>query len=100
MAYNTNAYKKDSSTRSEYNYAEGKYSLRKLGAYHMIGDDDYEPQRNNNFELQVYNLSNLYYLDSGNNVDQDEVQQTLTLSTVSVGDLSQEVSIIEGFGFW
>lgn len=23
-----------------------EYSVKQIGAYHMIGDDDYEPQRN------------------------------------------------------
>ena len=55
----------------------------KLGAYHMIGQDEYEPQRTNNFEIQFPNLGQLYTIDQhlalpGNASD------LLTLSVKSV----------------
>lgn len=55
----------------------------KLGAYHMIGQDDWEPQRTNNFEIQFPNLGQLFSIDThlalpGNASD------LLTLSVKSV----------------
>ena len=55
----------------------------KLGAYHMIGQDDWEPQRTNNFEVQFPNLGQLFSIDQelalpGNASD------LLTLSVKSV----------------
>lgn len=104
MAYNE--YKQDfgdvnhywktnlNSTKDPYNH-EGKYALKKLGAYHMIGNDDYEPQRNNNFEIHIFGLGNLYYIGSNINVSETEAEDCLTLSAVSVGALNQEVGVIE-----
>ena len=37
----------------------------KLGAYHMIGQDEWEPQRTNNFEIQFPNLGQLFTIDQG-----------------------------------
>ena len=37
----------------------------KFGAYHMIGQDAWEPQRTNNFELRFPNLPQLYSIDTG-----------------------------------
>lgn len=82
------------STADEYDRT-GQYALRKIGAYHMIGDDEYEPQRNNNFEIHIFGLGNLKYVDSKANVDQSEAQSCLTLSAVSVGALSQSITPIE-----
>lgn len=70
------------------------YTLDKLGAYHMIGQDDYEPQRNNNFEVHIYGLSNLKTVDTKMNVPQDIAEQSLTLSAVSVGQISTNVGIL------
>lgn len=55
----------------------------KLGSYHMIGQDEWEPQRTNNFEIQFPNLGQLYTIDQhlalpGNASD------LLTLSVKSV----------------
>jgi hypothetical protein len=36
-----------------------------LGTYHMIGDDDYEPQRTNNFEVQIIGINSLVSADQG-----------------------------------
>lgn len=70
------------------------YTLDKLGAYHMIGQDDYEPQRNNNFEVHIYGLNNLKTVDTKMNVPQDIAEQSLTLSAVSVGQISTNVGIL------
>lgn len=65
---------------------------RIIGAYHMIGDDDYEPQRNNNFEVHIYGLNNLLTVDAGHKIDPATAEESLTLSTVSVGALGTNVS--------
>lgn len=70
------------------------YTLDKLGAYHMIGQDDYEPQRNNNFEVHIYGLNNLRTVDTKMNVPQDIAEQSLTLSAVSVGQINTNVGIL------
>lgn len=69
-------------------------SLNKLGAYHMIGDDDYEPQRNNNFEVHIYGLEGLLTIDKGIKISQSTAEESLTLSTVSVGQINTNVGII------
>lgn len=101
MAYNMGLEGEKSyinSTASKYDRNGMNYPLRQIGAYHMIGDDSYEPQRNNNFEIHIYELNNLVYVDGSNNnnpINQTNAQECLTLSAVSVGALNQEVSIIE-----
>lgn len=72
-----------------------EYSLNKLGAYHMIGDDDYEPQRNNNFEVHIYGLSGLLTVDKGIRIPQDVAEESLTLSAVSVGQINTNVGILQ-----
>lgn len=72
-----------------------EYSLKKLGAYHMIGDDDYEPQRNNNFEVHIYGLDNLYTVDKRIKIPRDIAEDCLTLSAVSVGQINTNVGIIQ-----
>lgn len=71
-----------------------EYSVNKIGAYHMIGNDDYEPQRNNNFEIHIYGLNNLFTVDTGMRVPQDIAEESLTLSAVSVGQINTNVGII------
>lgn len=86
------------STSSPYTQAGIDYPVRQIGAYHMIGDDSYEPQRNNNFEIHIYELNNLVYVDGSadnNPITQSLAQECLTLSAVSVGALSQEITPIE-----
>ena len=73
----------------------GDYSVKKIGAYHMIGDDDYEPQRNNNFEVHIYGLNNLRTVDTATVVGQKEAQDCLTLSAVSVGQIQTNVGVIQ-----
>ena len=55
----------------------------KLGAYHMIGNDDWEPQRTNNFELIIPNLGQLYSIDTGLAMP-GNASELLTLSVKSV----------------
>ena len=50
-----------------------------IGAYHMIGQDEYEPQRKTNFYLHIYGI---------------EDTDTVTLCTSSVGGLSYGVGEI------
>lgn len=71
-----------------------EYSLSKLGAYHMIGDDSYEPQRNNNFEVHIYGLNSLLTVDKGIAIPADIAEQSLTLSAVSVGQINTNVGIL------
>jgi len=70
------------------------YTVKKIGAYHMIGDDDYEPQRNNNFEVHIYGLSNLFSVQGGIAIPQNVAEDCLTLSAVSVGQINTNVGII------
>jgi len=71
-----------------------EYTLKKLGAYHMIGDDEYEPQRNNNFEIHIYGLDGLTTVDKGIEIDRDIAEDALTLSAVSVGQINTNVGVI------
>lgn len=68
--------------------------VMKIGAYHMIGDDDYEPQRNNNFEVHIYGLNDLVTIDKGIKIDQSVAEESLTLSAVSVGQINTNVGIL------
>jgi hypothetical protein len=72
-----------------------EYGVRKIGAYHMIGEDEYEPQRSNNFEIHIYDLNNLVTVDGEIVVDQGTAQECLTLSAVSVGQINTNVGILE-----
>lgn len=74
---------------------DSEYNVKHIGAFHMIGDDAWEPQRNNNFEVRIYGLSDLTTVEGGIRIPQGTAEDTLTLSTVSVGSLGQEVSVIE-----
>lgn len=86
--------KSKKSNYPDYSGVVEDYGLKKLGAYHMIGDDDYEPQRNNNFEIHIYGLDNLETVQ-GNDVNQADAQSCLTLSAVSVGSINTNVGVIE-----
>lgn len=63
----------------------------KLGAYHMIGQDEYEPQRTNNFEIQFPNLGQLFSIDTGLALP-GNASDLLTLSVKSVNDPSTNIS--------
>lgn len=54
-----------------------------FGAYHMIGDDNWEPQRTNNFEISFPGLGQLYSIDGGIAMPSN-ASDILTLSTKSV----------------
>ena len=81
---------------------DSEYQILKHGAFHMIGDDAYEPQRNNNFEFHIYfdNYNSngedvhLTTVDKSIDITKDEAEQTLILSTSSVGALNTQVSVI------
>lgn len=65
-----------------------------IGAYHMIGQDDFEPQRNNNFEVRIYGLDDLKTVDSNISINKDTAQESLKLSAVSVGQISTNVGVL------
>lgn len=66
----------------------------KLGAYHMIGQDDWEPQRTNNFEVQFPNLGQLFSIDQGLALP-GNASDLLTLSVKSVDYPSTEINNIQ-----
>ena len=66
----------------------------KFGAYHMIGQDAWEPQRNNNFEIRFPNLPQLYSIDQGLAMPSNAAD-FLTLSTKSVGGINTNISPIK-----
>lgn len=69
--------------------------IKKLGAYHMIGHDEWEPQRNNNFEVHIYGLESLTSVEGGKTYGADEIADSLTLAAVSVGGINTNVGIIQ-----
>ena len=62
----------------------------KMGAYHMIGQDDWEPQRTNNFEIQFPNLGQLFSIDQGLALP-GNASDLLTLSVKSVDYPTTEI---------
>lgn len=66
----------------------------KLGAYHMIGQDDWEPQRTNNFELIIPNLGQLYSIDSGLAMP-GNASDLLTLSVKSVSSPGTNIDALK-----
>lgn len=65
-----------------------------FGAYHMIGQDAWEPQRTNNFELQIMDIGNLTSIDGGLSMPGNS-SELLTLSTKSVGGFNTSISNIQ-----
>lgn len=63
------------------------------GAYHMIGNDNWEPQRTNNFEIHIYGLDSLTSADKGLSMPSN-AGKFLTLSTDSVGDLGVNINAL------
>lgn len=76
-------------------YGSAGQGVTYVGAYHMIGQDEYEPQRNNNFEVHIYGLNNLISVDKGIAVPQNIAEDCLTLSAVSVGQIATNVGVIQ-----
>ena len=66
----------------------------KLGAYHMIGQDEWEPQRTNNFEIQFPNLGQLFTIDQGLALP-GNASNLLTLSVKSVSYPSTTISALK-----
>lgn len=64
------------------------------GAYHMIGNDNWEPQRTNNFEIHIYGLDSLTSADKGLSMPSN-AGKFLTLSTNSVGDLGVNINALD-----
>lgn len=77
------------------------YSLNyTLGTYHMVGKDSFEPQRTNNFELQITGLNEYFEFDSndkgiGKNKLASNVSNNLTLSVSDFSAPNFEVSALE-----
>lgn len=63
-----------------------------MGAHHMVGNDTFEPQRTNNFEIQFNNLGTL--VSSQGYMKWDDPGEAIKLSVKSVGDLSQDIEAI------
>lgn len=53
-----------------------------LGTYHMVQNSGFEPQRTNNFEVQIVGLSSLRSVDKGNSLPSN-AGDLLTLSVAS-----------------
>lgn len=53
-----------------------------LGTYHMAQSNDFEPQRNNNFEVQITGLSGLTTVDKGRAISSN-AGNLITLSVAS-----------------
>ena len=66
----------------------------KLGAYHMIGQDEYEPQRTNNFEVIFPGLGQLYTIDQGIALP-NNASDLLTLSVKSVSYPSTNIDALK-----
>ena len=65
-----------------------------FGAYHMIGQDDWEPQRTNNFEVQFMDIGGLSSIDGGIAMPTN-ASDCLTLSTVSVSGLNTQIPALD-----
>jgi hypothetical protein len=65
-----------------------------FGAYHMIGNDNWEPQRTNNFEIHIYNLDQLTSVQKSIKMPANS-GKFLTLATASVGDLGMSIPTID-----
>lgn len=62
----------------------GHKSVLKPGAYHMINDAKFEPQRNNNFEVQICGLDGLTSMDRGIPIgDASRASELITLSVAT-----------------
>ena len=64
-----------------------------FGAYHMIGNDNWEPQRTNNFEIHIYGLEALTSADKSLKMPSN-AGQFLTLATKNVGAIGINISPI------
>jgi len=66
------------------NYYDPRVSPLNLGTYHMVGLDEFEPQRVNNFEVQIVGLTGLTSVARGVPVT-DRASDYITLSVASYG---------------
>jgi len=75
----------------------GGFNKGVLGTYHMVGRDSFEPQRTNNFEIQIPELPNYVNrvgFDGKDNINHSAAS-TVTLSVASFSAPSIQVSTIE-----
>lgn len=70
------------------------YTPLAMGAYHMIGNDAWEPQRNNNFEIQFPNLPQLFTPHTGIALPAN-ASDLLTLSVKDVSGITENISAIK-----
>ena len=66
----------------------------KLGAYHMIGNDDWEPQRTNNYELRFPTLPQLYTAQTGVALPSN-ASDVLTLSNASCSGINSSIDALK-----
>jgi hypothetical protein len=66
----------------------------KMGSWHQIGQDDWEPQRTNNFEIVFPNLNGLTSIDTGLAMP-GNANELLTLSVVSATVPSTQIDVLK-----
>lgn len=64
-----------------------------LGTYHMVGRDSFEPQRTNNFEVQITGLDSLTSVDKGTSLASN-ASELITLSVATYSAPSINISPI------
>jgi len=64
-----------------------------LGTYHMVQNAGFEPQRNNNFEVQIIDIGSLKSVDKGNSLPSN-ASDLITLSVASYAAPQINISAI------
>jgi len=77
----------------EISNSNARKSPLQMGTYHMAQDGRFEPQRNNNFEVQIIGLDNLKTVHKQQNVSSD-AGSSFTLSIASFKAPSMSISVI------
>lgn len=69
---------------------------RQMGTYHMVGNSGYEPQRTNNFEVQIVGLDRLVYPANGKSTfsQPSNASELVTLSVASYSAPQINISTI------
>ncbi|MBQ4543764.1 MAG: hypothetical protein IJA19_06315 [Clostridia bacterium] len=70
------------------------YKPLQLGTYHMVGNDNWEPQRTNNFIIQFEGLGNLVSVHTGKNMPSNAAE-CIALSCKTVGDINQQIEALK-----
>lgn len=67
----------------------GRNNPLQLGTYHMVQNAGFEPQRNNNFEVQIVGLDNLKSVDKGTSMPSNAGELiTLSVATYSAPQIN------------